>query len=89
MPEPPAPALIVDNKALGSMVDENLSGTAVSTDGVGIQAKSIRDKNDKWRLRCRRVTVPIVQEPPPRGRSPGWRQRHDLPRHRSVGAGRR
>ena len=47
------------------MVDENLGGTGyVSTDGVGIQAKSIReDKNDKWRLRCRRVTVPIVQEP--------------------------
>ncbi|HNF06818.1 MAG TPA: hypothetical protein PL146_15630 [Mycobacterium sp.] len=58
-------ALIVDSKALGSMVDENLGGPGyVSSDGVGIQAKTIReDKNDKWRLRCRRVTVPIVQEP--------------------------
>ncbi len=58
-------ALVVDSKALGSMVDENLGGPGyVSSDGVGIQAKTIRDdKTDKWRLRCRRVTVPIVQEP--------------------------
>jgi len=83
-------ALIVDSKALGSMVDENLGGPGyVSTDGVGIQAKSIReDKNDKWRLRCRRVTVPIVQEPP-RGRSPGWRQRHELQGGGAVRVGRR
>lgn len=58
-------ALVVDSKALGSMVDENLGGPGyVNSDGVGIQAKTIRDdKKDKWRLRCRRVTVPIVQEP--------------------------
>jgi hypothetical protein len=58
-------ALIVDSKALGSMVDENLGGPGyVASDGVGIQAKTIRDdETDKWRLRCRRVTVPIVQEP--------------------------
>jgi len=58
-------ALVVDSKALGSMVDENLGGPGyVSSDGVGIQAKTIReDETDKWRIRCRRVTVPIVQEP--------------------------
>lgn len=63
-------ALVVDSKALGSMVDENLGGPGyVSTDGVGIQAKTIRDdRADKWRLRCRRVTVPIVQEP-----AAGWK----------------
>jgi hypothetical protein len=58
-------ALIVDSRALGSMVDEDLGGPGyVSAGGVGIQAKTIReDETDKWRLRCRRVTVPIVQEP--------------------------
>ena len=63
-------ALVVDSKALGSMVDENLGGPGyVNSDGVGIQAKTIRDdKTDKWRLRCRRVTVPIVQEP-----AAGWK----------------
>jgi hypothetical protein len=47
------------------MVDEDLGGPGyVSAGGVGIQAKTIReDETDKWRLRCRRVTVPIVQEP--------------------------
>ena len=63
-------ALVVDSKALGSMVDENLGGPGyVNSDGVGIQAKTIRDdKTDKWRLRCRRVTVPIVQDP-----AAGWK----------------
>ncbi len=58
-------ALVVDSKALGAMVDENLGGPGyVASDGVGIQAKTIReDETDKWRIRCRRVTVPIVQEP--------------------------
>jgi hypothetical protein len=58
-------ALVVDSKSLGSMVDENLGGPGyVNSDGIGIQAKTIReDETDKWILRCRRVTVPIVQEP--------------------------
>lgn len=58
-------ALVVDSRALGSMVDENLGGPGyVNSGGVGIQAKSIReDESDTWRLRCRRVTVPIIQEP--------------------------
>ena len=58
-------ALVVDSKALGSMVDENLGGPGyVNSGGVGIQAKTIReDESDTWRIRARRVTVPIVQEP--------------------------
>jgi hypothetical protein len=58
-------ALVVDSKALGSMVDENLGGPGyVNSGGVGIQAKTLReDETDTWRIRCRRVTVPIIQEP--------------------------
>lgn len=58
-------ALVLDSKVLGGMGDENLDGPGyVAADGVGVQAKTIRlDENDKWRLRCRRVTVPIVLEP--------------------------
>lgn len=58
-------ALVLDSRALGGMADENLSGPGyVSTNGVGVQAKTIRqDETDSWRLRCRRVTVPIVLEP--------------------------
>ena len=58
-------ALVADSRALGGMADENLSGPGyVSTNGVGVQAKTIRqDEADKWLLRCRRVTVPIVLEP--------------------------
>lgn len=46
-------ALVADSKVLGSMVDEEpLSG------------KSMRDEEaEGWRLRGKRITVPIVQEP--------------------------
>lgn len=62
--------LVVDSKALGGMADENIGGPGyVSAGGVGIQVKTIReDENDQWRLRCRRVTVPVVQEP-----ASGWK----------------
>ena len=58
-------ALVVDTRALGAMADENLGGPGyVSSNGVGVQAKTIRqDEADKWLLRSRRVTVPIVLEP--------------------------
>ncbi|AZS07276.1 major capsid protein [Gordonia phage Clark] len=58
-------ALIADTVQLGGMADENLGGPGyVSAEGVGIQAKTIRkDDEDKWRVRARRVTVPIVLEP--------------------------
>jgi hypothetical protein len=58
-------ALVLDSKALGAMVDENIGGPGyVSAGGVGVQAKTIREDDvDGWRLRSRRITVPIVQEP--------------------------
>ncbi|MDL9938689.1 hypothetical protein QSJ18_18235 [Gordonia sp. ABSL1-1] len=58
-------ALIVDTKQLGGMADEKLGGPGyVSAGGVGVEAKTIRDdENDQWRVRARRVTVPIVLEP--------------------------
>ncbi|QFG13442.1 major head protein [Gordonia phage Powerball] len=61
----PGTALVVDTTQLGGMADENLGGPGyVSAEGVGIQAKTIRkDDEDKWRVRARRVTVPIVLEP--------------------------
>jgi len=56
--------LVVDSTVLGGMADEDLGGGYESAGPEGVQAKSIRDdENDQWRLRCRRVTVPIVQEP--------------------------
>lgn len=58
-------ALVADSSALGGMADENLAGPGyVNADGVGVQAKTIRqDETDEWRVRCRRVTVPVVVEP--------------------------
>ncbi|MEW1705959.1 hypothetical protein AB0230_01850 [Microbacterium sp. NPDC089190] len=63
-------ALVLDSKTLGGMADENLGGEGyASADGVGVQVKSIRDEHkDAYRLRARRVTVPIVVEP-----SAGWK----------------
>lgn len=58
-------ALVLDSKVLGGMADENLGGPGyASAGGVGVEVKSIRDDdNDQYRLRARRVTVPIVAEP--------------------------
>lgn len=58
-------ALVLDSTQLGGMADEDLGGPGyVSTDGVGVQAKTIRDDDkDQWRVRVRRVTVPVVLEP--------------------------
>lgn len=58
-------ALLVDTAQLGGMADENLGGPGyVSADGVGVQSKTIRDDdNDQWRIRARRVTVPVILEP--------------------------
>lgn len=58
-------ALVVDSKQLGGMAFEDIGGPGyVSAGQVGIQVKTIRqDEEDRWRLRCRRITVPIVQEP--------------------------
>ena len=57
-------ALVVDNTQLGGMADENLGGPGYVSAGNFGQVKTMReDKNDMWRVRCRRTTVPIVLEP--------------------------
>ena len=58
-------AFVLDSAQLGGMADEDLGGPGyVSAGGVGVQVKTMReDKTDEWRLRCRRVTVPVVVEP--------------------------
>lgn len=60
-------ALIVDSTQLGGMADEKLGGPGyVSAGGSipGVEVKTIRDDdNDMYRLRSRRVTVPVVTEP--------------------------
>ena len=58
-------ALVLDSTQLGGMADEQLGGPGyVSQQQPGIEGKTIRDDdNDQWRLRARRVTVPIVQNP--------------------------
>lgn len=61
----PGTILIVDSKMLGGMADEDLGGPGYANAGApGVEGKSIRDdEDDLYRLRMRRVTVPIVQEP--------------------------
>lgn len=58
-------ALVLDSNQLGGMADEDLGGPGYSGQGpVGVEGKSIReDREDRWRLRVRRVTVPVVVEP--------------------------
>lgn len=60
--------MVVDREQLGGMADEDLGspGYARATaDGqAGVEVKSIReDAEDRYRLRARRVTVPVVLEP--------------------------
>lgn len=57
--------LIVDSEQLGGMADEDLGGPGyVKVAGVGVETKAIREDNeDRWRLRARRVTVPVILEP--------------------------
>jgi hypothetical protein len=61
----PGTVLVLDSSMLGGMADEDLGGPGyTSAGGVGVQAKTIRDDDDdQWRLRMRRVTVPVVVEP--------------------------
>lgn len=58
-------ALVADSKVLGGMADEDLGGPGyVKAGGVGVEVKTIRDEdNDQYRVRARRVTVPVVVEP--------------------------
>lgn len=55
---------VLDSTALGGMADENLGGPGYSGAMAGIETKVLRDdENDGYRLRARRVTVPVVLEP--------------------------
>jgi hypothetical protein len=64
---------MIDSTVFGAMVDERLpapgyvgaSGDGGDDDGRSmIQVKTMReDKDDKWRIRCRRTTTPIIIEP--------------------------
>jgi hypothetical protein len=56
---------VADSKQLGGMADEDLGGPGyVKVNGVGVEVKTIRDdENDQYRVRARRVTVPVVVEP--------------------------
>jgi hypothetical protein len=58
-------AVVLDSGQLGGMADEDLGGPGyVKTGGQGVEVKSIRDDdNDQYRVRARRVTVPVVVEP--------------------------
>ena len=60
--------LVADHTQLGGMADEDLGGPGyVSAGGPNtapVEAKVIRDdENDQYRVRARRVTVPVVVEP--------------------------
>lgn len=58
-------ALVADSSQLGGMADEDLGGPGYTkVGGIGVEVKTIRDEdNDQYRVRARRVTVPVVVEP--------------------------
>ncbi len=58
-------ALIADTDQLGGMADEDLGGPGYAkVEGVGVEVKSNRlEDTDGYRVRARRVTVPVILEP--------------------------
>jgi hypothetical protein len=57
-------AIVADSDQLGGMADENLGGPGYVNVANGVQVKPMRDDDsDAYRLRTRRVTVPVVNEP--------------------------
>lgn len=57
-------AMVVDTSQLGGMADEPLGGPGYTGAQAGVESKSIRqDELDRYLLRARRVTVPVVLEP--------------------------
>lgn len=61
-------ALVADTDQLGGMADEDLQSPGyVKADGIGVEVKTSRlegsDDRDGYRLRARRVTVPVILEP--------------------------
>jgi hypothetical protein len=66
-------AVVADTSQLGGMADEDLGSpgyVAASAPGTtGVEVKVMRqDEEDRYRLRARRVTVPVILEP-----QAGWR----------------
>jgi hypothetical protein len=54
---------LVDTEQLGGMADEKIESPGYASNG-GIDVKSIRDEGkEKYDVRVRRVTVPVVLEP--------------------------
>lgn len=57
-------ALVVDSRVFGGFADERLNSPEYVQTENGLQVLSIREKGtDGWRIRARRVTVPIILEP--------------------------
>lgn len=57
-------AFVLDSSQLGGMADEDLGGPGYTGQIKGVQGKAMRrDETDGWRLRVRRVAVPVVVEP--------------------------
>ena len=55
---------LIDRDQLGGMADESLSSPGYATAaGTSIETLSSRHRDDKYELRARRVTVPVVTEP--------------------------
>lgn len=57
--------LLLDRDNLGGMADEKLGGPNYASAGdFGVEVKSIRDEDaEGYKVRARRVTVPVVTEP--------------------------
>jgi hypothetical protein len=57
-------AMVLDTSVFGAAGNEVLPEIGYATDDNGTQVKTMRqDETDGWRVRARRVTVPIVLEP--------------------------
>jgi hypothetical protein len=57
-------AYVLDSSLFGAFVDERLDAPGYVQDDRGLQIKTMRtDQTDGWRVRARRITVPIVKEP--------------------------
>lgn len=56
-------AIVLDTTLYGAFVDERLDAPGYVQDDRGLQVKTMRnDDTDGWRVRARRITVPIVKE---------------------------
>lgn len=57
-------ALMLDTTVFGGFTDERADDPGYVQGENGLQVKSIRDdETDGWRIRARRITVPVVLEP--------------------------